>query len=50
MEIMYANMNGQTVFVVNNIGDALSPWVVYHATLVFNTLQDACEAINTGAF
>jgi hypothetical protein len=50
MEIMYANMNGQTVFVVNNIGDALSPWVAYHATLVFNTLRDACEAINRGAF
>jgi nucleoside 2-deoxyribosyltransferase len=50
MEIMYASMNGQTVFVVNNIGDALSPWVAYHATLVFNTLQDACEAINRGAF
>jgi len=50
MEIMYAQMNGQTILVVNNIGDALSPWVTYHATAMFNTLEDACEKINGGAF
>jgi hypothetical protein len=50
MEIMYAHMNGQTILAVNNIGDALSPWVAYHATAMFNTLEDACEKINGGAF
>jgi hypothetical protein len=50
MEIMYAFNEKKNIVVVNNIGKALSPWVIGHATEVFDTLEDACEKIDGGAF
>jgi nucleoside 2-deoxyribosyltransferase len=45
MEIMYAFNERKNIVVVNNIGKALSPWVVGHATKVFYSLETACEYI-----
>jgi nucleoside 2-deoxyribosyltransferase len=46
MEIMYAFNERKSIVVVNNIGKALSPWVVGHATKVFYSLEAACEYID----
>jgi nucleoside 2-deoxyribosyltransferase len=46
MEIMYAFNERKNIVVVNNIGKALSPWVIGHATKVFYTLESACEYIH----
>lgn len=55
MEIMYAQTPLFTrdffqprkipVYVVDVSGKPLSPWIVYHATKIFSTLEDACATV-----
>jgi len=45
MEIFYAWERKKTVYVVNEGGADLSPWMLYHSTKVFNTLEEAVEQI-----
>lgn len=44
MELMYAHELEKYIIVINQIG-ALSPWVLYHATVVVGGLDDALKEI-----
>lgn len=45
MEILFAWQIGIPVYVVNKRTKPLSPWIKYHATQIFSSLSEACEAI-----
>jgi hypothetical protein len=44
VRIAHAEMN-KPVYVVNACGTPLSPWLTFHATNVFNTLEEACSHV-----
>lgn len=46
MEVMFADTHGIPVHVVDVSDKPLSPWLVYHATAIHQTLDAACAAIN----
>jgi nucleoside 2-deoxyribosyltransferase len=46
MEIMYAYERGIPTVVVNADGVMLSPWVLYHATHITDSLEDAFDWIS----
>lgn len=45
MEVFFANLIGMPVLVVASKGAALSPWLTYHATAIFNTYDEAIRVI-----
>lgn len=46
MEIVYAVIHKKPV--VTFVGDSrVSPWLRYHSTRIFKTVEDACEFINS---
>lgn len=45
MEILWAWLNHTPVYLVGN-GQRLSPWLIYHSRHVFNTLEEAIDALN----
>ena len=46
MEIMYAYMNDKLIVNINeNTITSLSPWLVYHSTIILTTLTDAITYI-----
>jgi len=45
MEILYAYHNGVPVFIVAPAHARISPWVRYHATCIFHSLEDALERL-----
>lgn len=45
MEILYAWERQKKVYTVNETGADLSPWMVYHSTKVFKTLDEAIQQI-----
>ncbi len=46
MEVIYSWAKGKQVYLVNPNGVELSPWLVYHSSKVFNTLDDAINELN----
>ncbi len=48
MEILYAYEQEIPVYVVNEFKKELSPWMLYHASYIFNTLEEAIDKINYG--
>jgi nucleoside 2-deoxyribosyltransferase len=50
MEILYAYERNIPVYVVNEANRDLSPWMIYHAKKIFNTLKEACECLNSSSF
>lgn len=41
MEVLYANERGKPVVLVDRSERPLSPWLAYHASVVFKSLDDA---------
>jgi len=48
MEVLYAWEKGKPVYVVNEDEQDLSPWLLYHSTAIFPSLEEAVEVINRG--
>ena len=46
MEVLYAWERNIPVYVVNVSGKPLSPWMIYHATKLHETLEDACSDLH----
>lgn len=46
MEILIAYMNSMPVHIFTGERGPLSPWLVYHATEIHETIEEACEALN----
>lgn len=47
MEVMFAFERGLPIHVVNQMGAALSPWHVFHATEVHDLLDGACARLRS---
>ncbi len=45
MEVLFAYERGIPVYVVNASDKPLSPWLIYHAVAIHQTLEAACAAI-----
>lgn len=45
MEVLFAYEHGIPVHIVNVSGKPLSPWMIYHATALHETLEDACATL-----
>jgi hypothetical protein len=45
MEVLFAYEHGIQVHVVNASDKPLSPWLIYHATAIHQTLEAACAAV-----
>jgi nucleoside 2-deoxyribosyltransferase len=45
MEVLFAYDHGIPVHVVNASDKPLSPWLIYHATTIHQTLEAACAAV-----
>lgn len=43
MEILYAKERGRIVALIDTSTAPLSPWLVYHSTKIFKSIQEACE-------
>ena len=46
MEILYAWERGKKIYLICEDGE-ISPWLLYHATRIFKTQQDALDHIRT---
>lgn len=44
MEILMAWQLGISVYVVNRRSKPMSPWIIYHSTAIFSSLDEACAA------
>jgi hypothetical protein len=47
MEILYAWERFKTIIVVNSSNQVLSPWLIYHSSVQFGTIEEACEWIKS---
>lgn len=47
MEVLFAHTYGKHVVVVNVSGKPPSPWLKYHASRMFTTLEDAIAHLNS---
>ncbi len=45
MEILYAWERKKIIYIVNELDQDLSPWMIYHSTKVFKTLEEAFSHI-----
>lgn len=43
MEIVYANMMGKPIVVVNASGKVVSPWLLHHTTAIVSSLKEAAN-------
>ena len=46
MEVLYAWQNNKKVYLVNSTGERISPWLEYHSTKIFPSLEKAIKEIN----
>lgn len=49
MEIVYAFTAGKTIVAICP-SDTISPWLRFHATRIYKSLEEACEWLNTESF
>lgn len=48
MEILYAHQLGKDIVLVDRSGKPLSPWLLYHSSVVHTDLRQACDVLNWG--
>ena len=46
MEVLYSYDRKKPVYLVNPLGQDLSPWLLYHSSKIFTSLDAAIEEIN----
>lgn len=46
MEVLYAWEKGKPVFIINETGQELSPWLLYHSNAIFPSLKAAVDHLN----
>jgi nucleoside 2-deoxyribosyltransferase len=46
MEVLFAHQLAKLIVLVDRSGKPLSPWLLYHSSRVFKTMEEACEALN----